>query len=173
MITPQYIADLVAWGAIGARTTESQVAPRTRLRPVVPGRLQERHRRQRPDRRRRDQGRAAAPPFPVGHEGRATPPSSRPRATRTATSSCAAARRRTSTPPASRRRAPELGEAGLAQRLMIDASHANSQKNHENQVAVCENIGAAGGGRRRAHHRRHGREPPGRRAPGPRARQGR
>jgi 3-deoxy-7-phosphoheptulonate synthase len=24
-ITPQYIADLVAWGAIGARTTESQV----------------------------------------------------------------------------------------------------------------------------------------------------
>jgi 3-deoxy-7-phosphoheptulonate synthase len=25
MITPQYIADLVAWGAIGARTTESQV----------------------------------------------------------------------------------------------------------------------------------------------------
>ena len=25
MITPQYFADLVAWGAIGARTTESQV----------------------------------------------------------------------------------------------------------------------------------------------------
>ena len=25
MISPQYIADLVAWGAIGARTTESQV----------------------------------------------------------------------------------------------------------------------------------------------------
>jgi len=25
MITPQYIADLVAWGAIGARTTESQI----------------------------------------------------------------------------------------------------------------------------------------------------
>ena len=25
MITPQYIADLVSWGAIGARTTESQV----------------------------------------------------------------------------------------------------------------------------------------------------
>jgi 3-deoxy-7-phosphoheptulonate synthase len=25
MITPQYIADLIAWGAIGARTTESQV----------------------------------------------------------------------------------------------------------------------------------------------------
>src|SRR5690606_31718517 len=25
MITPQYIADLVSWGAIGARTTESQI----------------------------------------------------------------------------------------------------------------------------------------------------
>ncbi|MEP7183212.1 MAG: 3-deoxy-7-phosphoheptulonate synthase, partial [Betaproteobacteria bacterium] len=25
MITPQYIADMIAWGAIGARTTESQV----------------------------------------------------------------------------------------------------------------------------------------------------
>ena len=25
MITPQYFADLIAWGAIGARTTESQV----------------------------------------------------------------------------------------------------------------------------------------------------
>ena len=25
MITPQYIADLIVWGAIGARTTESQV----------------------------------------------------------------------------------------------------------------------------------------------------
>lgn len=25
MITPQYVADLTSWGAIGARTTESQV----------------------------------------------------------------------------------------------------------------------------------------------------
>ncbi|MDM3843427.1 3-deoxy-7-phosphoheptulonate synthase, partial [Proteus mirabilis] len=25
MITPQYYADLISWGAIGARTTESQV----------------------------------------------------------------------------------------------------------------------------------------------------
>ena len=25
MITPQYVADLISWGAIGARTTESQV----------------------------------------------------------------------------------------------------------------------------------------------------
>jgi len=36
----------------------------------------------------------------------------------------------------------DLGKAGLAQRLMIDASHANSQKNHQNQVAVCASIAA-------------------------------
>ena len=45
MITPQYLADLVAWGAIGARTTESQCIVKW-LRAVLPGRLQERHRRQ-------------------------------------------------------------------------------------------------------------------------------
>jgi 3-deoxy-7-phosphoheptulonate synthase len=43
--------------------------------------------------------------------------------------------------------ASELAKAGLAQRLMIDASHANSQKNAQNQIGVCENVGAqiAGG----------------------------
>jgi 3-deoxy-7-phosphoheptulonate synthase len=35
----------------------------------------------------------------------------------------------------------ELAKNGLAQRLMIDASHANSQKKHENQLAVAEAIG--------------------------------
>ena len=37
MITPQYVADLMSWGAIGARTTESQVAPRAGT-PVSPAR---------------------------------------------------------------------------------------------------------------------------------------
>jgi 3-deoxy-7-phosphoheptulonate synthase len=36
----------------------------------------------------------------------------------------------------------EIGKAGLAQRLMIDTSHANSSKNPENQVPVSENIAA-------------------------------
>jgi 3-deoxy-7-phosphoheptulonate synthase len=31
----------------------------------------------------------------------------------------------------------ELARNGLAQRLMIDASHANSQKKHENQLGVA------------------------------------
>jgi 3-deoxy-7-phosphoheptulonate synthase len=41
IISPQYFVDLVTWGAIGARTTESQ---------VLPGRLQERDLRRRADR---------------------------------------------------------------------------------------------------------------------------
>ncbi len=52
LISPQYIADLIAWGAIGARTTEIAGASRAGFGPVLPGRLQERHRRQRQDRRR-------------------------------------------------------------------------------------------------------------------------
>ena len=54
MITPQYIADLVSWGAIGARTTESQVH-RELASGCRVGRVQERHGRQCEDRRGRDQ----------------------------------------------------------------------------------------------------------------------
>ena len=34
----------------------------------------------------------------------------------------------------------DISRAGLAARLMIDASHANSQKNPENQIPVCADI---------------------------------
>jgi 3-deoxy-7-phosphoheptulonate synthase len=36
----------------------------------------------------------------------------------------------------------ELAKNGLAQRLMIDASHANARKLHENQLAVADAIAA-------------------------------
>ena len=36
----------------------------------------------------------------------------------------------------------ELAKAGLAQRLMIDASHANSEKKHANQLKVADSIAA-------------------------------
>ena len=45
-VVPQYIADLVAWAAIGARTTEIADPSRDGQRPLDAGRLQERHRRQ-------------------------------------------------------------------------------------------------------------------------------
>ena len=50
VISPQYIGDLISWGAIGARTTESQVHPRAGLGHLGAHRLQERHRRQHQDR---------------------------------------------------------------------------------------------------------------------------
>jgi 3-deoxy-7-phosphoheptulonate synthase len=51
-ISPQYLQELIAWSAIGARTTESQTASRNGIGAVVGSRLQERYRRQP---RRRDQ----------------------------------------------------------------------------------------------------------------------
>ncbi len=70
MITPQYIADLMAWGAIGARTTESQMHRELASGLSCPvgfkngtdGGVQ--------DRRRRREGRRPAAPFPGGDQGR-------------------------------------------------------------------------------------------------------
>ena len=70
VISPQYLGDLIAWGAIGARTTESQVHRELASGPVGADRLQERHRRQHPDRHRRDPGGGAAAPFPLGAQER-------------------------------------------------------------------------------------------------------
>ena len=64
----------------------------------------------------------------------------------------------------------ELARAGLAARLMIDCSHANSQKQHERQVDVGARRRGADRGRRRAHLRRDARKPSQSGPPGPRAR---
>ena len=65
-ITPQYIADAVAWGAIGARTDREPDPPPARVRPVDAGRLQEPHRRQRPGGGRRGaRGRRVRTPSPA------------------------------------------------------------------------------------------------------------
>ena len=56
--------DLVSWGAIGARTTGEPGAPRAGVGPLDAGRLQERHRRRRPDRDRRRPRRHASAPVP-------------------------------------------------------------------------------------------------------------
>ena len=98
MTTPQYIADLVAWGAIGARTTESQVH-----RELASGLSCPVGFKNGTDGNVRIavdavKSAGAAAPFPGGHQDRPRPPSPPPPATTTATSSCAAARRRTTTP---------------------------------------------------------------------------
>jgi uncharacterized protein (DUF1684 family) len=53
MISPQYIAGLVSWGAIGARTTESQVHRQLVSGVSCPGGIQERNLRRCADRHRR------------------------------------------------------------------------------------------------------------------------
>ena len=106
-ITPQFISDLVSWGAIGARTTESQAHRELASGVLDAGRLQERHRRRRADRHRRPAGGRAPAPLPRRH--RAGPGRHRVHraAIPTATSSCAAAPpARTTTPSACRRRWP-------------------------------------------------------------------
>ena len=80
-------------------------APRARLRPLGAGRVQERHRRQRPDRGRRHPRRPATASLPVGAQERPGGDRRDARATRTATSSCAAGASRTTTRRAWRPRA--------------------------------------------------------------------
>ncbi len=70
VISPQYIGDLISWGAIGARTTESQVHRELASGLSRADRLQERHRRQPEDRHRRDPGRQPAAPLHVGAQER-------------------------------------------------------------------------------------------------------
>jgi 3-deoxy-7-phosphoheptulonate synthase len=140
MITPQYIADFVAWGAIGARTTESQVHRELASGLSCPvgfkngtdGNI----------RIAADAIKAAQQPhhfLSVTKGGHSAIVSTK------GNEDCHIILRGGKQPnfdaPSVDAACAELGKAGLAQRLMIDASHANSQKNHANQIAVCTNIG--------------------------------
>ncbi|MDG2537436.1 3-deoxy-7-phosphoheptulonate synthase [Dyella jiangningensis] len=149
MITPQYIADLVAWGAIGARTTESQVH------------------------RELASGLSCPVGFKNGTDGNvkiavdAVQAASQPHhfmavtkdgqtaiAATTGNEDCHLILRGGKTPnydAASVDAACKaIGVAGLDSRVMIDASHANSSKQPESQPRVVEDIAAqlAGGERR-------------------------
>ena len=139
--TPQYIADLVAWGAIGARTTESQIHREMASGLSCPvgfkngtnGDVQIAV----------DAVLAAAQPhhfLAVTKEGRAAI------ATTTGNSDAHIVLRGGRTPnydAASLAAAAEaLAAAGLPPRLMVDASHANSGKNHENQPLVVADLSA-------------------------------
>ena len=141
MITPQYIADFVAWGAIGARTTESQVH-----RELASGLSCPVGFKNGTDGNIRiavDAIKAAQQPhhfLSVTKGGHSAIVSTK------GNEDCHIILRGGKAPnfdAASVETAcADLGKAGLAQRLMIDASHANSQKNHQNQIAVCESIAA-------------------------------
>jgi 3-deoxy-7-phosphoheptulonate synthase len=139
MITPQYIADMVSWGAIGARTTESQVHRELASGLSCPvgfkngtdGNV----------RIAADAVQAASQPhhfLAVTKDGRTAI------AATAGNEDCHVILRGGSAPnydAASVEAAcAVLIKAGLAPRLMIDASHANSSKKPENQPAVVDDI---------------------------------
>jgi 3-deoxy-7-phosphoheptulonate synthase len=139
MITPQYIADLVSWGAIGARTTESQVH------------------------RELASGLSCPVGFKNGTDGNVriaidaikaaqgshhflsvTKAGHSAIVSTNGNEDCHVILRGGKAPnydaASVEAVCAEIGKAGLAQRLMIDASHANSSKNPENQVAVAADV---------------------------------
>jgi len=139
MITPQYIADLVSWGAIGARTTESQTH------------------------RELASGLSCPVGFKNGTEGNikiaidAIKAASQPHHFLSVTKDghsaiistngnedCHIILRGGKIPnydaQSVNAACHDISKSGLAQYLMIDASHANSNKKAENQIPVCANI---------------------------------
>ena len=141
MITPQYIADLVAWGAIGARTTESQVH-----REMASGLSCPIGFKNGTDGNVRiavDAVQAAAQPhhfMAVTKDGQAAV------ATTRGNGDCHVILRGGKTPNYDAASVDavcaQIGGAGLAAKVMIDVSHANSSKRPENQPQVIADIAA-------------------------------
>jgi len=149
VISPQYIGDLVSWGAIGARTTESQVH------------------------RELASGLSAAVGFKNGTDGNVKIAVDAILAARQkhhflsvhksgqvaivetrGNDDCHIILRGGKQPNYDREgvdaACQELRRAGLAERLMIDCSHANSRKDFKLQLEVCREVaGQIAGGERR------------------------
>ncbi len=149
MITPQYLSDLVAWGAIGARTTESQVH-----RELASGLSCPIGFKNGTDGNVRvavDAVRAASQPhhfLAVTKQGRSAI------AATAGNGDCHVILRGGKTPnyeaEGVEAACREMAAAGVTTRLMIDASHGNSDKRPERQPAVIDAIAAqieAGDGR--------------------------
>ncbi len=148
VISPQYIGDLIAWGAIGARTTESQVhrelasglsAP-VGFKNGTDGNI----------RIATDAIQAAARPhhfLSVHKNGQVSIVETR------GNKDCHVILRGGKTPNydavSVAAACKDVEAAKLPCRLMIDASHANSSKQHQRQIEVMRDVGAqiAGGTR--------------------------
>ncbi|TCB95794.1 3-deoxy-7-phosphoheptulonate synthase [Micromonospora zingiberis] len=139
-ITPQYIADTVAWGAIGARTVESQVH-----RQLASGLSMPIGMKNRPDgsiATAADAIRAAGVPhvFP-GIDVSGTPAIMHTRGNADGHLVLRGGGGRPNYDAASVAAALELlRAAGLPERLVVDASHANSGKDHRNQPTVAADV---------------------------------
>lgn len=139
MISPQYISDLVSWGAIGARTTESQthrelasgISCPVGFKNGTDGNVKIAI----------DAVKAAAHPHHFlgvtkgGHSAIVSTNGNK---------DCHIILRGGKKPNYDRESVnaacAEIRNAGLPEMLMIDVSHANSNKKHENQIPVVEDI---------------------------------
>ena len=139
LTTPQYIADLMAWSAIGARTTESQIHRELASGLSCPvgfkngtdGNV----------RIAADAIKSASHP----HHFMAVTKGGRSAIASTAgNEDCHVILRGGSKPnydaDSIEAAAAELARAGVSQRIMVDASHANSSKRPENQPKVVADI---------------------------------
>src|SRR5467141_4286388 len=139
MITPQYIADLVSWGAIGARTTESQVH-----RELASGLSCPVGFKNGTDGNVRiavDALKAARVPhhfLSVTKEGHSAIVSTN------GNEDCHIVLRGGKHPNYDAgsvdAAAKELAASGLEQRLMVDCSHSNSQKMYQRQIDVAREV---------------------------------
>ena len=139
IITPQYVADLISWGAIGARTTESQVHRELSsglscpvgLKNGTNGNLDIAV----------DGIRAAARPH---HFLSLTKKGESAIFTTTGNPDCHIILRGGKTPnydaDSVNEACEKLSAAGLTPQVMIDFSHANSRKIPENQALVSEDV---------------------------------
>jgi len=139
LISPQYIADLIAWGAIGARTTESQthrelasgLSCPVGFKNATTGSLKVAI----------DAIRSASHPhhfLSVTKEGRSAIFSTG------GNNDCHVILRGGERPNYDTESiniaAEEIEEAGMKPRLMIDFSHANSRKRYQRQIDVGEDV---------------------------------
>ncbi len=141
MITPQYIADLIAWGAIGARTTESQVHRQLASGLSCP--VGFKNGTQGDLRIAVDAVKAASAP----HHFLSVTKGGHSAIVHTAgNEDCHVILRGGKTPnydaASVDAASKELANNGLAARVMIDCSHANSSKQHERQVTVARDVAA-------------------------------
>ncbi len=139
MTTPQYIADLVSWAAIGARTTESQIHRELASGLSCP--VGFKNGTDGSVRIAADGVKAASHP----HHFMAVTKGGRSAIAATAgNEDCHIILRGGRAPnydsASVEAAAAELAHASVAPRLMIDASHANSNKKPENQPAVIADI---------------------------------
>ena len=139
MTTPQYIADLVAWAAIGARTTESQIH-----RELASGLSCPVGFKNSTDGNVRIAAEAVKSASHPHHFMAVTKGGRSAIAATTGNEDCHVILRGGHAPNYDRgsvdAAAIELARAGVAPRIMIDTSHANSSKKPENQPLVAADI---------------------------------